>query len=58
MVHSAENSQHIADWYSFSHIIHGFIFYYWIGDNLTLNVIMLIWPLEAIRRWQEGASGR
>ena len=150
VVQSAENSQHIADWYSFSHVIHGLLFYFfahllwrrwhllggkpaawalpiavafeglwellenspliidryravtvsfgyegdsvlnslsdigfmalgfWIAsklpwwasvllalafelftlamirDNLTLNVLMLVWPLEAVRQWQAG----
>ena len=151
VVQSPENSQHIADWYSFSHLIHGLLFYFfahllwrrwrWFGgqpaawglpiavlfegfwellenspliinryravtasfgyegdsvlnslsdigfmalgfwvasklpwqlslamavgfelftlamirDNLTLNVLMLVWPIEAIRTWQAGA---
>lgn len=146
VVASAGNSQHLSDWYSLSHIIHGFIFYglgawalkrlpvgvrllmatalelgwelsenspavieryraatasvgylgdsiinsmsdgfmmilgFWIAsrlnwkatlslaiafellalavirDNLTLNVLMLVHPIEAIKTWQAGTS--
>jgi hypothetical protein len=49
IVNSSENSQHLSDWYTFSHIIHGFAFYglLWligrrwsIGTRLVLAMIV------------------
>ena len=60
-VHGPDNSQHLADWYTPSHVIHGFLFYLlgWLflrrnppGDRLLAAIIIeAAWEILENSQW-------
>lgn len=54
----SQNSQHVADWYSFSHVVHGFLFYFlaWLvlpRSSVWLKLLIAVF-LEAA--WEIGEN--
>lgn len=51
-IHSPENSQHIADWYTFTHMLHGLLMFYVTyplpNPPITVNVAFLIGLVTAV----------
>jgi hypothetical protein len=54
IVMSAGNSQHISDWYTFSHVIHGFAFYglLWLAVRRSPVGLRLVLAIVAEAAWE------
>jgi hypothetical protein len=48
-------AQKIKLWWSLAvFVVMEVILLFWIRDSLLLNILMLIWPLDAVKSWQTG----
>jgi Protein of unknown function (DUF2585) len=54
VVHSAENSQHIFDWYTLTHVVHGFVLYFllWLVLRRTSVALRLVLAVLIEGGWE------
>jgi len=54
VVFSSENSQHLADWYSFTHVIHGVVFYalLWLAARRLPPGVRFVLAVLAEAAWE------